>query len=190
MVDYQGQQLMWWIGRDNKIKNSYWGGSHHPSEHVCACKKDLSCTRDLHSCNCDAERADEWVSDVGLLANKTALPVTQLHIGGMAGSRHAVHFELGPLVCAGQQVPELIFFFVNHQGDVLSAVYVQNLPIKVICKEAQVHLEYEHNTFCYSGRRGDTILRHPLESWAHFIRILSSWWSQDRIRSTIRACEV
>ncbi len=103
MVDYQGQELIWWVGRD-KMKNSYWDGSHQPSEHVCACKKDLSCTRDLHACNCDAERADEWVADVGLLTNKTALPVTELHIGGMAGSHQAVQFELGSLVCAGQEV--------------------------------------------------------------------------------------
>jgi hypothetical protein len=41
---------------------------------------------------------------VGLLTNKTALPVTELHIGGMAGSHQAVQFELGSLVCAGQEV--------------------------------------------------------------------------------------
>jgi hypothetical protein len=66
MVNSEGQEMMWWVGRD-KVKNSYWDGSHQPSEHLCACKKELSCTKDVYPCNCDAEKVNEWVSDVGLL---------------------------------------------------------------------------------------------------------------------------
>ena len=102
MVNHKGQKLIWWVGRDGK-ENLYWDASHRPSEHVCACKKDLSCTRDLHPCNCDAERQN-WMSDVGLLSNKTALPVTEVHVGGLTGAHQKVVFELGPLVCGGQEV--------------------------------------------------------------------------------------
>jgi hypothetical protein len=102
MVNEKGEKMIWWVGADGE-ENSYWDASHKPSEHVCACKKDLSCTRDLYPCNCDAGR-EELVSDTGILGNKSALPVMEIKIGGMAGADKKFMFDLGPLVCSGQEV--------------------------------------------------------------------------------------
>jgi hypothetical protein len=117
MVDEKGKAMIWWVGVDGQA-NSYWDASHAPSEHVCACTKDLSCTRDLHPCNCDAGR-EEWMSDVGILSNKTALPVTEINIGGVANPGQSVIFELGPLVCSGQEVSTHFFYTLLIQLSVV-----------------------------------------------------------------------
>ncbi|XP_014677786.1 PREDICTED: contactin-associated protein-like 2 [Priapulus caudatus] len=88
----------WWQSRDNE-RQFDWGGAPWNSGE-CACTKNRSCFTRGEVCNCDSN-AELWLSDNGLLNNKTLLPVTQLRFGDTGGknAREEGYHFLGPLRC-------------------------------------------------------------------------------------------
>ena len=89
----------WWVSRDGTRMN-YWGGAtgHY---NMCACGVTNSCSNVGKMCNC-GNWNNGWKEDSGLLTDKSALPVTQIRLGDLDGSREEGYHTLGKLKCYGQ----------------------------------------------------------------------------------------
>ena len=88
----------WWVSRDGTRMN-YWGGATGHDK-MCACGVTNSCTGGT-KCNCD-NSGTGWYEDSGLLTDKSALPVTQIRLGDLDGSKEEGYYTLGKLKCYGQ----------------------------------------------------------------------------------------
>ena len=87
----------WWVSRDGTRMN-YWGGATGHDK-MCACGVTNSCASAGRKCNCPSSG---WSEDSGLLTDKSALPVTQIRLGDLNGSREEGYHTLGKLKCYGQ----------------------------------------------------------------------------------------
>ena len=88
----------WWVSRDGTRMN-YWGGATGYNK-MCACGVTNSCS-DGGKCNCPA-RQGSWSEDSGLLADKSALPVTQIRLGDLDNSHEQGYHTLRKLRCYGR----------------------------------------------------------------------------------------
>ncbi|CAG0899657.1 unnamed protein product [Darwinula stevensoni] len=93
------RQYGWWVDRHGDPQY-YWDGSN-AGEHVCRCGISNDCIGPPHPCNCDA-KAPQWESDVGAIMNGTALPITELHFGGLKFDDQRANYTLGALTCRGK----------------------------------------------------------------------------------------
>ena len=89
----------WWVSRDGRRIN-YWGGATGYDK-MCACGVTNSCSNGK-KCNCD-NFGSGWRSDSGLLTDKSSLPVTQIRLGDLNGSREEGYHTLGKLKCYGKE---------------------------------------------------------------------------------------
>ena len=90
----------WWVSRDGTRMN-YWGGATG-NTNMCACGVTNSCMGGK-KCNCDYDSSSiGWREDIGLLTDKSALPVTQIRLGDLDNSREEGYHTLGKLKCYGQ----------------------------------------------------------------------------------------
>ena len=89
----------WWVSRDSS-KMTYWGGAS-PGSGTCACGMTNSCADPRYGCNCDKNDENVWREDIGLLTDKTTLPVKQLRFGDAAFGAAGFH-TLGKLMCYGK----------------------------------------------------------------------------------------
>ena len=87
----------WWVARDG-TKKDYWGGATGYNK-MCACGVTNSCSSG-NRCNCPTSRG--WREDSGLLTDKSALPVKQIRLGDLSGSKEEGYHTLGKLKCYGQ----------------------------------------------------------------------------------------
>ncbi|CAG0886202.1 unnamed protein product [Darwinula stevensoni] len=71
---------VWWVDRHGEPQ-FYWHGSD-PTERVCMCGLSEDCIDPDLPCNCDSEMPKRE-SDLGVITNTTALPITQLRFGGL-----------------------------------------------------------------------------------------------------------
>jgi len=114
----QGIDYGFWLDR-NGDSQVYWTGSHH-GLHVCSCHYvNEGCFDEENLCNCDALEPLE-MSDVGLITNSTALPITELRFGGLESDVQSAFHTLGKLSCSGmksiyQDVPNPIIFSAIKQ---------------------------------------------------------------------------
>ena len=88
----------WWVSRDS-ANMTYWGGAD-PGSGKCACGMNNSCADAKKACNCDAND-DVWCEDIGLLKNKTHLPVKQLRFGDTGDNAEKGYHTLGQFKCYG-----------------------------------------------------------------------------------------
>ena len=58
-----------------------------------------------NNCNCDA-KVPSLTSDVGIITNSTALPITALNFGGLVYDAQYGYHTLGKLVCSGKKYQE------------------------------------------------------------------------------------
>ncbi len=98
----------WWVGRTNQNMR-YWGGSS-PGSGKCKCALKNECRDNNEFCNCDADKAEEDISDDGFLTHKEHLPVMELRFGDTGSisdmSSWGEH-TLDPLRCSGDSKSEL-----------------------------------------------------------------------------------
>ncbi|KAL9952568.1 hypothetical protein ACROYT_G039837 [Oculina patagonica] len=97
-VTFIEHSYAWWVSRDGTQMN-YWGGATGHDK-MCACGVTNSCTGGK-KCNCH-NYASGWREDSGLLTDKSALPVTQIRLGDLDGSKEEGYHTLGKLKCYGQ----------------------------------------------------------------------------------------
>ena len=88
----------WWVSRDGTRLN-YWGGATG-YKNMCACGVTNSCSNGK-KCNC-YNGGSGWRQDSGLLTDKSVLPVTQIRLGDLDGSREEGYHTLGKLKCYGK----------------------------------------------------------------------------------------
>ena len=93
----------WWVsGKD--LAMDYWPGGY-PGSRQCSCGMAGSCHDPYRGCNCDSNYL-EWLSDGGNISIKEHLPVRGVHFGdtGTPLDGKVGRFELGPLVCGGDEI--------------------------------------------------------------------------------------
>ena len=78
---------------------NYWGGATGHDK-ICACGVTNSCTGGT-KCNCENSGRGSY-EDSGLLTDKSALPVTQIRLGDLNGSKEEGYHIVGKLKCYGQ----------------------------------------------------------------------------------------
>ncbi|KAL9952611.1 hypothetical protein ACROYT_G039887 [Oculina patagonica] len=101
-VGFIEKSFAWWVSRDGTRMN-YWGGATGHDK-MCACGVTNSCSNG-YKCNCrDGNSISaSWREDIGLLTDKSALPVTQIRLGDLADRpREEGYHTLGKLKCYGQ----------------------------------------------------------------------------------------
>ena len=96
-VAFVEEAVAWWVSRDGR-KMNYWGGADG-SSNMCACGVTNSCSNGK-KCNCH-NSGSGWRSDIGLLTDKSALPVTQIRLADFDGSSEEGYHTLGKLKCYG-----------------------------------------------------------------------------------------
>ncbi|CAG0901975.1 unnamed protein product [Darwinula stevensoni] len=92
----------WWVDRHGEPQY-YWHGSN-AGQHMCKCGLSGNCIDSNFPCNCDA-KAPRWESDSGAITNETALPITELHFGGLQFKGQQANYTLGGLACKGKTPP-------------------------------------------------------------------------------------
>ena len=97
-VAFVPESHAWWVSRDGR-KMNYWGGAGG-SANTCACGVTNSCLNG-QKCNC-YNGGSGWRENSGLLANKYALPVTQIRLADLDDSGEEGYHTLGKLKCYGQ----------------------------------------------------------------------------------------
>ena len=97
-ISFIEDSYAWWVSRDGTRMN-YWGGATDHDK-MCACGVTNSCTGGT-KCNCD-NSGSGWYEDSGLLTDKSALPVTQIRLGDLNGSKEEGYHIVGKLKCYGQ----------------------------------------------------------------------------------------
>ena len=89
-VAFVPESHAWWVSRDGR-KMNYWGGAGG-SANTCL---------NGQKCNC-YNGGSGWREDSGLLADKYALPVTQIRLADLDDSGEEGYHTLGKLKCYGQ----------------------------------------------------------------------------------------
>ena len=97
-ISFIEDSYAWWVSRDGTRVN-YWGGATGYNN-MCACGMTNSCSNG-QKCNC-YNSGSGWREDTGLLTDKSTLPVTQIRLGDLDGSREEGYHTLGKLKCYGQ----------------------------------------------------------------------------------------
>ena len=103
-LQYQGVDLGYWLDK-NGDKQIYWTGANY-GRHFCSCHfEEEGCFGQQtygNNCNCDSSAASE-LSDVGIITNSTALPITELRFGGLRFESQTAFHILGKVSCSGKK---------------------------------------------------------------------------------------
>ena len=106
-MQHNGIDFGFWLDR-NGDSQIYWTGANY-GDHVCSCHfSEEGCFNEEtlgKACNCDANKPSE-LSDVGIITNSTAFPITELRFGGLEFDSQSGFHTLGKLECSGKKSVE------------------------------------------------------------------------------------
>ena len=102
--EFNGLQYAWWTDRHGKA-HYFWAGNDtgSGSHHTCGCGLDGTCIDENLKCNCDSDLPMK-LSDIGVITERTLLPVTSLNFGRTQAPVSIGKHMLGRLECSGKVV--------------------------------------------------------------------------------------
>ena len=135
-----GEPVGAWTNREGE-NEYYFSGSYH-GYHLCECGRNRNCSNpSVHYCNCDLRKA-EYQTDIGLITNMSALPITGFKYGRLQIPSQSAFISIGNLKCSGRKELQLKMVSSSCQnmkrhGMIHSGNYIMNDGSVVFCDMAK-----------------------------------------------------